>query len=145
MSTHAKASAVIPLPIEKVWEQLRQFDFPKLFSTIDKVELHGGSPVTLGVVRTLKWKTGETVSQSLIELSDQNYRSSWELVAAEPPSEVTGAITTLTLHRITETNQTLARWETEFSSDVKNDIIKFEQRSYLENLKELRSALERIK
>jgi hypothetical protein len=41
MSTRAVASGVINLPIEVVWKQLRQFDFPArlLSQTIAKVEL----------------------------------------------------------------------------------------------------------
>eukprot|EP01113_Clastostelium_recurvatum_P023551 TRINITY_DN280_c0_g1_i1.p1 TRINITY_DN280_c0_g1~~TRINITY_DN280_c0_g1_i1.p1 ORF type:complete len:168 (-),score=48.76 TRINITY_DN280_c0_g1_i1:87-536(-) len=146
MSTRANSSAVFPFPIEQVWAHLREFTFPsKLISTIESAEIEGGvSPVSLGATRVLKWKTGESRHQRLIELSDQHYRSAWELVAADPPTEVTGAITTLTLHRITENNHTLVRWETDFSSDVKNDIILFEQKSYLQNLKEIRESLGKI-
>lgn len=50
----------------------------------------------------MKWKTGEVRKHRLLGLSDQFYTMAWELIETDPPSEITGAITTLTLHRITE-------------------------------------------
>ena len=143
MATRASASAVIPLSIEQVWKALRDFTFPaKLISTIESSDIEDNLPATcVGAVRVLKWKTGEVRKQRLIGLSDQHYSAVWEIVEANPPSEVSGSITTLSLFRITETNHTLVQWESDFSSDVKNDIITFEQKSFLKNLQEIRDAL----
>jgi len=143
MATRAVASAVFPQPIEKVWKELRDFTFPaRYFATINEASIDDGLPPTaVGAVRTLVWKTGETRKHRLIELSDQHFRLVWELVEAEPATEVSAHITTLSLHRVTETNHTLVQWESDFSSDVKPDIITFETKSYLENLKEMRANL----
>jgi len=143
MATRAVASAVFPQPIEKVWKELRDFTFPgKYFSTIKSANIEENlPPTTVGAIRNLVWKTGEIRKHRLIELSDQHYRLVWELVEAEPATEVSAHITTLSLFRVTETNHTLVQWESDFSSDVKNDIIAFETKSYLENLKEVRQAL----
>lgn len=97
MATRAVASAVFPLPIEKVWKELRDFTFPgKYFSTIQEAKMEDGvPPTTVGAIRTLVWKTGETRygytapafiitphfrKHRLIEVSDQHYRLVWELV-----------------------------------------------------------------
>jgi len=143
MATRASASAVFPLPIEHVWKVLREFSFPARFiSTIASSDIEDSLPATcVGAVRVLKWKTGEMRKQRLIALSDQHYQAVWEIVEADPPSEVSGSITTLSLFRITESNHTLVQWESDFSADVKNEIIIFEQKSFLENLKEIRDAL----
>ena len=42
----------------------------------------------------MKWKSGESRRDRLIELSDQHYRIVWEIIDSEPISEVTAAITT---------------------------------------------------
>jgi len=143
MATRAVASAVFPLPIETVWNALREFNFPsKFISTLESSSIEDNLPPTcVGAVRVLKWKTGEIRKQRLLSLSDQHYQASWEIIEAEPATEVSGSITTLSLYRVTENNHTLVQWESDFSADVKNDIIIFEQKSFLENLKEIRNGL----
>eukprot|EP01111_Echinosteliopsis_oligospora_P014125 TRINITY_DN524_c0_g1_i1.p1 TRINITY_DN524_c0_g1~~TRINITY_DN524_c0_g1_i1.p1 ORF type:complete len:161 (+),score=31.60 TRINITY_DN524_c0_g1_i1:43-483(+) len=143
MATRAVASAVFPTPIEKVWKEFRDFTFPgKHISTIASCTMEDNMPPTaVGAVRTLKWKTGESRKHRLLELSDQHYRIVWELIEADPPTEVSGSISTLSLYRVTETNQTLVQWESDFSSDVKNEVITFEQKSYAHNLEEIRNSI----
>jgi len=146
MATRAVASAVFPQPIGKVWSAVRDFTFPsKLISTIESAEIEDGlPPTTVGAIRIVKWKTGETRKHRLLELSDQYHKVSWELIESDPPSEVTGSIQTLTLHRVTETNHTLVQWEGDFSSDVQGGLVLFEQKSYQTNLAEVRDALSKI-
>eukprot|EP01087_Luapelamoeba_hula_P007623 TRINITY_DN185_c1_g1_i1.p2 TRINITY_DN185_c1_g1~~TRINITY_DN185_c1_g1_i1.p2 ORF type:complete len:147 (-),score=23.97 TRINITY_DN185_c1_g1_i1:86-526(-) len=145
MSTTARASAVIPLPVEKVWEAVRLFDFPKtLLTTIQSVELvDGGRPTEVGAVRVLKWSDGSTLTQRLLELSDLSRSAVWETIAAEPVSEVSATITTLQAHRITESNGTLLTWSAEFSADTKGDFVAFQQKAFAENLNEIKASLTR--
>ncbi len=142
MSTNATASAVIPLDIEKVWANVRDFTFPgtmlqidlvilgyliklelteklslciilvgKLISTIDACEMQdGANPHTVGGFRSMKWKTGESRVDRLLELSDQYRKITWEMIHAEPQAESSAAITTVRLFRITEVNHTLIQW-----------------------------------
>jgi len=143
MATTARASVVIHVPIEKVWDAVRVFDFPsRLISTVKHTELlDGARPTEVGALRTLKWSEGETVTQRLLELSDLERRVVWETVAAEPSSEVTAAITTLQAHRITESNSTLLSWSAEFSADTKGDFINFQQKAFAANLGEIKAHL----
>jgi len=122
---------------------VRGFDFPAhLISTVESAALLDGAHATeVGAFRLLKWKTGETVTQRLIELSDLERRAVWETVASEPISEVTATITTLQAHRVTETNSTLLAWSAEFSADVKGDFVGYQQKAFAENLAEIKSAL----
>ncbi|EFA85773.1 hypothetical protein PPL_01003 [Heterostelium album PN500] len=142
MSTRAFASSVIPVPSEKVWNVLREFTFPeKVFSSLieSAVMDEGACSTSVGAVRTLKWKTGEVRKHRLLELSDFNHSVIWEVIESNPPTEVTASISYLKLYRIADTNQTLLTWEGEFSSDVKNDIVQFEQKSYQVNLQEIKN------
>lgn len=97
MATRAVASAVFDLPIDVVWSNLRDFTFnAKFISTIDSATiLDGRSADSVGAIRESKWATGESQQHRLIELSDQNYRLAYELVAAEPAAENIATITTI--------------------------------------------------
>ncbi len=136
----------------------RDFTFPRHLKTVDRVEMEGdANPATVGSVRVLHFRDDAGFKkQRLIELSDQYFRIAWELEEActsplscctvltlflVPPSEVMGSISSISLIRITEHNQTLVQWESNFSSDVKPDLIRFEQAGFLSNLQELRAFL----
>eukprot|EP01121_Diplochlamys_sp_Union-15-3_P013195 TRINITY_DN4056_c0_g3_i1.p1 TRINITY_DN4056_c0_g3~~TRINITY_DN4056_c0_g3_i1.p1 ORF type:complete len:148 (-),score=29.90 TRINITY_DN4056_c0_g3_i1:29-472(-) len=143
MSTRAHASAVFPIPIDVVWKSVRDFTFPaKLIPTIKSADMDdNANPATVGAVRKIIWHSGEWRKQRLLELSDQNYRVVWETIEAEPITEATAVITTLELHRITENNHTLVSWSSDFSADVKGDLVKYEQKAYAENLNDMRKTL----
>ncbi|GAM24550.1 hypothetical protein SAMD00019534_077250 [Acytostelium subglobosum LB1] len=140
MSTRSVASSIIAAPTEKVWSVIRDFTFPsKVISTIESAVMDdNASPTSVGAVRTLKWKTGEIRKHRLLELSDISLTVVWEVIESNPPTEVTATISSIRLHRISDTNQTLITWEGEFSSDVKNDVINFEQKSYQLNIQEIK-------
>ena len=60
MSTRASASAVFPVAISDAWKVVREFDqVPARFGGVASVELEGGSATAVGVIRVVKWKTGE--------------------------------------------------------------------------------------
>jgi len=145
MSTRAFASAIIPLPIEKVWAVLRDFTFPKrLISGVESVEiLEGKAGDSVGATRVMKWAAGGVRQHRLLELSDLYHFATWELVFSDPPSEAEGHISLLRCFRISETNQTLVEWSADFSADVKGDLILYEQKAYAQNLKDIREHLTR--
>jgi hypothetical protein len=143
MATRANASLVIPHSIENVWSKLRDFTF--IGSTFHEIEsssiLEEGRPAdSVGSTRVTKWKTGETRHHRLLELSDLHYRLAFELTFSDPPSEVTATITTISCYRVSENNHTLVEWSEDFSADITADAIKFYQQSFLENLKDVRTA-----
>jgi len=143
MSTRAVASAIFPLPIDTVWSHLRDFSFPgKLISTISTCAIENNkSGATVGAIRSIKWKTGESRKDVLIALSDQYHFITWELAEAEPPSEELAAITSIRLYRVTEQNHTLVEWSCDYSSNITNDFILFNQKAFLENLREMRTNM----
>jgi len=143
MSTHAHSSIVIAKPVHTVWEHVRHFDFPaRAFHEIEWGKIQDGmSAVTVGAVRVVKWKAGQVRHHRLVELSDIHHSVVWELIFSDPPAESAAAISTIRLHRITETNETLISWSAEFSADIPRDLVNVEQKFYLENLKDIRTAL----
>lgn len=142
MSTTATASTVIPLPIETVWKVLREFgNWPKLLSGVTKVELEEGAcQTTVGALRTIHWE-GQWRSQRLRELSDLSHTAIWDLVATEPIAETSGQVSTLKCFRITNTNQTLVSWTTDFSAEVQPSLIKFESSNLAAALEDLAKGI----
>eukprot|EP01114_Cavostelium_apophysatum_P010230 TRINITY_DN2372_c0_g1_i1.p1 TRINITY_DN2372_c0_g1~~TRINITY_DN2372_c0_g1_i1.p1 ORF type:complete len:365 (-),score=72.12 TRINITY_DN2372_c0_g1_i1:52-1146(-) len=151
MATYVSVSAVIPLPLETVWNQLRDFTFPArlLASTIASVELEDDSAsdgrkrdgASVGIVRKVTWKSGEWRKHRLLELSDQFNILRWELTDANPAHEVTAAVSKIRCSRISELNHTLVEWTGEYSSDASAQFIFYERKSFEENLVEIRCKL----
>jgi len=143
MATRAFASAVFPFPIEKVWAEIRNFTFPaKLITTIESCTIENGvTPNTVGAIRVIKWKTGEVRKDQLLELSDLYRTITWELIEAQPEPEHSASISTIKLYRISEHNHTLVEWSSDYSADVSNEFVLFNQNAFLQNLKEMRNAL----
>eukprot|EP01116_Phalansterium_solitarium_P012024 TRINITY_DN27964_c0_g1_i1.p1 TRINITY_DN27964_c0_g1~~TRINITY_DN27964_c0_g1_i1.p1 ORF type:complete len:379 (-),score=115.75 TRINITY_DN27964_c0_g1_i1:407-1486(-) len=144
MATSVSASAVIPLPLLEVWDAVRDFLFPArlLQSIIESAVLEDGSTSShVGVTRRMTWKTGEVRRHRLLELSDQYNVLRWELIEAIPEPEASATISTLRCRRVTESNHTLVEWSAEYSADVPPELLKFEQRAFDANLKEIRARL----
>eukprot|EP01111_Echinosteliopsis_oligospora_P014443 TRINITY_DN5444_c0_g1_i1.p1 TRINITY_DN5444_c0_g1~~TRINITY_DN5444_c0_g1_i1.p1 ORF type:complete len:362 (+),score=70.09 TRINITY_DN5444_c0_g1_i1:144-1229(+) len=145
MSTRAYASAVIPVPLEKVWKALRDFSFPHTlkFTGIESCSLDSvdGKQQHIGVCRILKWADGEVRKHRLLELSDIYNHMTWELVEAEPPTETLAHISKIKCLRITETNSTLIEWIGEFSSGTSQEFVTFEQKAYHRNIADIRNSL----
>lgn len=103
----------------QVWKVVRDFAaVPTHFSGVKAVELEGGGPTSVGVVRVVKWATGEERRQQLIELSDQYRHITWETVGANHQTESSAQISCIRLFRITETKECLVEWATDFAADV---------------------------
>eukprot|EP01100_Stratorugosa_tubuloviscum_P009326 TRINITY_DN3900_c0_g1_i1.p1 TRINITY_DN3900_c0_g1~~TRINITY_DN3900_c0_g1_i1.p1 ORF type:complete len:147 (-),score=68.04 TRINITY_DN3900_c0_g1_i1:74-514(-) len=143
MATRAVASAVFPLPIDRIWSHLRDFTFPaRAIPTIESVIIEDNrDPSAVGATRVIRWKTGESRKQRLIELSDQHYRITWELIESDPIAEASAVITSVKLYRISENNTTLVEWSSDFSADATGSFVTFEQNSYMQNLREIRSHI----
>jgi len=144
MSTRAFASAVIPAPVDKVWEVLRDFTSPgKLFSSVASVEMEDkAAPTTVGAVRKLTFKAGGGRKQRLLELSDLHYRIVWEVVPydqQEVSSDVAASVTTVQLHRVTENNSTYVSWAADFSADAVGKFVVQEQEDYAHNLADIKA------
>jgi len=143
MSTSSLASAVFPLPLEQVWSHLRDFTFPAnlLPSNIESVVLESGGVRDIGAVRLIKWRTGELRRHRLLSLSDQFHTMTWELIFAEPHVETSALLSMIKLFRVSELNHTVVQWSAEYGSDAPASFVTFEQRSYQDNLMEMREVM----
>ncbi len=54
--------------------------------------------------------------------------------------KASAAITTISLHRITETKQTLVTWAADFAADVPSKVVVLEQKNFQQNLVDLRAS-----
>jgi len=141
MSIRASASGVINAPTEDVWQLLRDFSFPsKVFTSIASLNINDGAHGTeVGATRVITWQGGAWRAQRLLALSDLAREATWETVAAEPPLVTTAILTTIRLTRISQTNQCLLTWSSEFSADVTPAEIQDEQKAYLQNIVDIQS------
>jgi hypothetical protein len=79
----------------------------------------GATGTTVGGVRVVTFKNGGNNRQRLTGLSDVRRSVSYEDIEnTEVVSAVAASETTISLTRITQTNQTLVSWARDFSSDV---------------------------
>eukprot|EP01080_Neovahlkampfia_damariscottae_P001886 gene1886-1027_t len=143
MSTQAKASTVVSLPISEVWKAIRDFTFPEklLKSIIEGCSMeNSASPHEVGALRNIKWKTGDERTDRLLCLDDLHYTMIWELVKGEFV-ESSAKISTITCTRITDTNSTLVSWTTDYASDVSGKTIIYDQNSHAECLEEIKKSL----
>eukprot|EP01130_Rhizamoeba_saxonica_P005197 TRINITY_DN2081_c0_g1_i1.p1 TRINITY_DN2081_c0_g1~~TRINITY_DN2081_c0_g1_i1.p1 ORF type:complete len:168 (-),score=47.39 TRINITY_DN2081_c0_g1_i1:46-549(-) len=139
MSTRAFSSTIINVPINFVWQHLRDFTFPeRLFDSVESCTMEDDlPPTTVGASRTIVWSDGQSRVQRLLEVSDQFHRVVYELEMSDPPAEYTACITTIQLYRVTDTQSTYISWSSDFSTDVAPTLVVFEQKAYADNLEDL--------
>lgn len=113
-------STVVDAPISKVWAIMRDFGALKsIYDNVDTVTLNPGSTGDqVGAVRTITLKSGMSVDERLVSLSDIDRAGTYVVTAEGTPFEnVTG---TYRLYEITDTNSTFVHWTTSF--EVKSDV-----------------------
>ena len=52
------------------------------------------------------------------ELSERNHKLSYEVVQTEPATSVTSMVGEFSLEKITDSEETLLEWSTEYSNDI---------------------------
>ncbi|RBO54740.1 SRPBCC family protein [Rhodovulum sp. BSW8] len=111
----AYASAVIPAPIEKVWEILRDFNgLPSWHPAIERSEIEDGrSADAVGAVRSFHLAGGAGhVREKLLSLDDSAFTLSYSFV--KPAFPVENYIARIALFPVSETGETFALWEAVF-------------------------------
>jgi hypothetical protein len=95
----------------------------------------------VGVQRRMKFKSGEVRTHRLLEISDQFHTLRWELIESSQPSEVTAVISKIRCYRVSDNNSTLVEWSAEYSADASLDLVNYDQKSFLDNLVEMRNKM----
>lgn len=106
----AYASAIIPAPIDKVWQLVRDFNgLPVWHPGIASSEIEDGrSADSVGCVRSFHLKDGAHVREQLVSLDDTHHRLSYNFV--KPAFPVTNYLAWIKLSPITSTGETFAEW-----------------------------------
>jgi uncharacterized protein YndB with AHSA1/START domain len=92
-----RVSGVIPAPIERVWEYIRDFNgLPKWFPGVTDSHIEAGAALNqAGCVRNFGLEGGPRIREQLIELSDKNRTCSYKMI--ESPLPITNYVATVQL------------------------------------------------
>jgi len=123
-STHQTESSVVDKPISKVWEELKLFNFEKLFPTnVKSLKFTGGNCNDARGVFDLTYSDGSVWSYGILEVSDQKRKISFELIEATPEVSFTSVQHTIKLIKVTAENNTFIEWSSDYTNDVNSHII----------------------
>lgn len=107
-------SSVIPAPVDRVWEKIRDFNaLPRWHPMVKFSEIEKGLPSDrLGCVRHFVLQDGGDLRERLLALSDQERSFTYSILAS--PLPVANYVATVRLKGITDGNHSFAEWSAEF-------------------------------
>ena len=113
--TKVFVSAVVDVPIEQVWEKVRDFNgLPQWHPRFSRSHIEDGLPGDcIGCVRNFDIAGGGgTIRERLLTLSDLDHTFTYCILTSPLPVE--GYVAALKLYPITVGNKTLGVWTAEF-------------------------------
>lgn len=117
-------SAVLPASLESVWTRFRYWKLEELApSIVQSSEWTDGDAGRVDSTVKLTYVNGAAWYLRVTELSERNHTLGYELIMAEPATEVTSIVGSISLEKVTDEDQTFIRWETEYSNDVDNEFV----------------------
>ncbi|MEV0265441.1 SRPBCC family protein [Streptomyces sp. NPDC050617] len=113
----AFASAVIPVPVTRVWRAVRDFGGLAAWqpAVTSCVLTSSDAPDRVGCVRTLSMSDGETVVESLLALDDHALSLTYGIVSSPYPVQSYRA--TMRVAPVTATDETFIYWSVAFDCD----------------------------
>eukprot|EP00292_Cryptomonas_paramecium_P024198 CAMPEP_0113661852 /NCGR_PEP_ID=MMETSP0038_2-20120614/221_1 /TAXON_ID=2898 /ORGANISM="Cryptomonas paramecium" /LENGTH=143 /DNA_ID=CAMNT_0000576623 /DNA_START=49 /DNA_END=480 /DNA_ORIENTATION=+ /assembly_acc=CAM_ASM_000170 len=139
ISARVHESAVVPAPVSTVWKKIRAMDF-KWWSLVAATSCES-SVDQVGSIHVISYKDGSKWTVKLSELSDTDTFLTYELVSSEEPLQVTSAIHTIRLRRITADNTTLVEWTSDYSADVTSAVTEDSRHKKLEAFADLSKSV----
>eukprot|EP00640_Fibrocapsa_japonica_P004958 CAMPEP_0113944278 /NCGR_PEP_ID=MMETSP1339-20121228/32572_1 /TAXON_ID=94617 /ORGANISM="Fibrocapsa japonica" /LENGTH=208 /DNA_ID=CAMNT_0000949425 /DNA_START=93 /DNA_END=719 /DNA_ORIENTATION=+ /assembly_acc=CAM_ASM_000762 len=140
-SAVANESALIPSTLEQVWGTIRDLDKITWWKIVDSVTPSEGADASkVGSSFVVKFQDETEWTVSLVELSDIDHRVVFDVIASEPPLKCTSMLHTLSLKKVTLSDQVFMEWRTNFSSDAGQDVIQDSQFKKLEAMQGLIST-----
>ena len=137
-------STVIPAPLSAVWNSMKEWKLetvaPGVVAATEWVDGAAGqvdSSVQITYVNGAKW------TLRITELSERNHTLAYELISAEPATDVSQVTGELAFQAVTDDETTFLRWSTEYSNDVDAEFIgdaKWKKRDLFTNIKETIAA-----
>ena len=138
-STYQVESTTVSLPVDKVWEYLKSFQYEKVFPTnVKSVRFTSGGPMEVGSVFQVEFKDGSLFEKRILEISELKRRIVWEIISATPETTYTSMVTTLKVYKVTEDNTSFLTWTTDFSNDVNTNVVLSDKNLKLQNFRDLK-------
>ncbi len=111
-------SSVIPAPVEKVWDRIRDFNgLQKWHPRIRESRIENAEPSDkLGCIRNFQLQNGDTIREQLLGLSDYDMFCTYGIL--ESPMPLENYVATLRLTKVSDGNQTFAEWSAEFDCEA---------------------------
>ncbi len=139
-SCHQTESCVIPACIGDVWEQIRAFNFSKLFpSYVKNVKFVDGNCNSVGSLFTFEYVDGSVWTFKLLEISESRRVISFDLISAEPEVGYSSMMTVFRFNRVTDTNETYFAWESDYANDVNAHAVQDAKFKKLEAFKDIKN------
>lgn len=114
------ASAVIPAPVEQVWDVARDFGaLSGWHPAIEASSLDSGTGAEVGAVRRLILGDGGVVVERLLRLDDVDRLCTYEIL--ESPFAVRRYVATFTFAPVTDTGQTFGQWWAEYDAEAADE------------------------
>lgn len=118
-------SSVIPAPVAKVWERVRDFNaLPRWHPAIRDSRIENAEPSDkVGCVRDFRLQNGDRIRERLLGLSDYDYFCTYAIL--ESPMPLTNYIATLRLTPVTDGDRCFAEWTAEFdcAAEVADELV----------------------
>jgi len=113
-------SSVIPAPVEKVWERVRDFNaLPDWVPMVAESHIQDGMlPDQVGCIREFSLQNGDRITEQLVALSDYDMSISYTMLMT--PMALENYFATLRLTPVTETKETFVEWSAEFDCAPKD-------------------------
>lgn len=110
-------SSVIPAPVEKVWDRIRDFNgLPKWHPRIRESRIENAEPSDkVGCIRNFQLQSGDTIREQLLGLSDYDLFCTYAIL--ESPMPLENYVATLRLTKVTDGDMTLSEWSAEFDCE----------------------------
>ena len=107
-------SSVIPAPVEKVWERVRDFNgLPRWHPRIRESRIENAEPSDrIGAIRNFELQNGDKLREQLLGLSDYDMFYTYSIL--ESPMPLENYVSTLRLTKITDGDRCFIEWSTEF-------------------------------
>jgi Polyketide cyclase / dehydrase and lipid transport len=115
------ASAVMPVPAERVWERIRDFgSIADWHPGIADGALEGdGAGDRVGSVRRLTGPSGEVFRERLVALDDVARSYTYDML--EGPFPVRFYRATMRVSAVTDTGYSFAEWEARYDADAQDE------------------------
>ncbi|XAT60733.1 SRPBCC family protein [Rhodobacteraceae bacterium Araon29] len=107
-------SSVIPAPVEKVWERIRDFNaLPDWVPMVSESRIQEDMRSDqVGCIREFSLQNGDRITEQLVALSDYDMSVSYKMLVT--PMALENYFATLRLTPVTETEETFVEWSAEF-------------------------------